>query len=275
MKKYTFLLAAALLAIAMLMCIIGIASAEADNPPPSNLLFYLEVPEAEPYGHWPITVTVVVINQNPTADIFDLSVWVGGRAWGQQLGPVQPSPNTEVYWSEGGTPDAPNGVTNWWRGIIAPYGQARLIIPTTTGIYTGSYILFSRLTTITPAGVVITSGIELTTGPEKSAVIGFDKPWSPGEFRDLTLELHYSIATSFIIDSFESTCGIKGLPTKAISNPYRTWEKFLWFVYLPDNAPSGVCRLTAKIRTWGNNDKLEADEEFFIPFKLFIPLVNN
>lgn len=224
----------------------------------------IDVPEMVYYGHWPFEVQVTYENTNAEAVIFEGDVWVGGPAWGGENYSYSFSDNSIIY----DTYCNRIGCTFYWRGNVEPEDWATFTLPTFSSLQLGTYNLVH--TNIEVEGEVLSAEKTITliegdfpASGEFHADLDKGKFWHRGELKGLELTLVSPTTTQFFGEPMTSDCEIKGLPGGFTSHYNRTREKYLWHVYLPEDAPLGRCTISGTVNM-NNGESFDASYKFVV-----------
>ena len=224
----------------------------------------VDVPETVNYGHWPLKVQVAYKNTGAEAVTFEGDIWVGGPAWGGENYSYSFSDNSIIY----DTYCNRVGCTFYWRGNIKPKDEATFTLPTFSSSRLGTYNLV--VASIVVNGELLTTerAITLVKGdfpPSGEFQVSLDKGkfWHRGELKGLELTLVSPTTTQFFGEPMISDCEIQGLPGGFTSHYNRTWEKYLWHVYLPEDAPLGRCTISGTVNM-NNGESFDVSYKFVV-----------
>jgi hypothetical protein len=236
------------------------------NEPPA----YIVAPDTVIYGHRPINLEVVLTNQTASPINFEVQIWIGGMAWGGENNPYAIPIGTHVstFCNRG-------GCTYNWVGPIDAAGEVRFIMTTYSSTALGTYEFITVAGQIDSAPVDLIKSVTLTQGTgEPEGYIELDDygSWLPGQLRGLKLTLLSPTLGQFIGGVFTSTCGIENLPTGFAGSYQRTYQEFLWYIFLPIGA-SGRCTIQGSFHQWGQSQEYSVEFNFNIPGKMYLPFV--
>lgn len=247
---------------------------------PALLPAQITIPNEAVYGHRPVTITVSVTNPYTEEVQFSSKVWHGGPAWGGEdhpairTGPYARITNVDCSLSE---------CNHYWGGSIMPGSTAYLDMIAFSGNVLGEFPFISATYEINgQQAPVVTRTILITQGI--GSVNGWlniegPLPWRPGEHRALALTMESPTLTQFISRGpFTSNCGITDLPGGFSGHFDRTYEKFFWYVNLPENATAGQCTIQGGFTQWPKMDNVvQVHYTFEVPYRYrqFLPLINN
>ncbi len=240
----------------------------------------INIPDQAVYGHRPITITISVTNPFTEEVRFSSKVWHGGPAWG---GEDYPAIRTGPYASVTNIDCSLLECNHYWGGSIMPGSTAFFDMVAFSGNLLGEFPFVSATYEINGLqSPVVTRTILITQGTGSvDGWLNIEGPvlWRPGEQRGLALTMESPTPTQFISRGpFTSNCGITDLPGGFSGHPDRTYEKFLWHVTLPEDAPVGRCTIQGGFTTWPNMGiMVQVMYIFDVPYRYqsYFPLINN
>lgn len=221
-------------------------------------------PSTVVYGHQPIDIEVILVNpSNKSASDFTAKIWLGGPAWGGENYPYNFTDGTQITGLVCG---------GWscvydWSGTIPARGEVKFTMRTFSGNSLGSYELVRASYTIQSQTNNLSKSVTLTQGNEPPlGIIDLqgDHKWKPGELRGLQLAMYAPNVGQFIGGVFTSDCGIQGLPSGFVGSPNRTYQEFLWYVYLPVDSPVGNCTIRGTFHQFGKTEEYAVTYKFHI-----------